>query len=160
MPNIFKLPSLAALALLGACTSMPSGPSVLVLPGSAKSFDQFRIDDIDCKQFASAQVGGATPDQVSTDSGIRSAALGTLLGAAVGAAVGGRDSAAIGAGSGLLLGGSAGAGAAQASSHNLQRRYDIGYQQCMYAKGNRIPSAGRMMAEPPAGYPPPGAILQ
>lgn len=170
MTNIHKLAPLAALLFLGACTTMPSGPSMLVLPGSTKTFDQFRMDDAECRQFASYQIGGTTPNQAGIDSGVQSAAVGTLLGAAVGAAVGGRDSTAIGAGTGLLVGSSAGAGAAQMSSYQLQRRYDNSYLQCMYSKGNRVPTSGRTMMEsspsryppPPAGYPvpPPGAIIR
>jgi hypothetical protein len=168
MTNVHKLAPLAVLLLVAACTTIPNGPSVLVLPGSAKNFDQFRIDDVDCRQYASYQIGGNTPNQAGIDSGVRSAALGTVLGAAVGAAVGGRDSTAIGAGAGLLMGSTAGAGSAQASGYNLQRRYDNSYLQCMYSKGNRVPSYGRNMTEsspsypPPAGYPvpPPGAIIR
>ena len=52
----------SALALLGACTTIPTGPSVMVLPGSTKNFDQFRADDFDCRNFATAQVNGATND--------------------------------------------------------------------------------------------------
>ena len=35
----------------------------------------------------------------------------------------------------------AGTGAAGYSSRNLQQRYDYSYQQCMYAKGHKIPMA-------------------
>ncbi|HCE09199.1 MAG TPA: hypothetical protein DIT28_16575 [Oxalobacteraceae bacterium] len=164
----YRFAPLAALLLVTACTTIPDGPSVLVLPGSSKNFDQFRMDDADCRQFASYQIGGTTPNQAGIDSGVRSAAIGTVLGAAVGAAVGGRDSAAIGAGTGLLMGSTAGAGSAQASGYQLQRRYDNSYLQCMYSKGNRVPASGRSMTEspsrypPPAGYPvpPPGAIIR
>jgi len=41
---------LAALLGLSACTVMPTGPSVMALPGTGKSFDQFRADDYDCRQ--------------------------------------------------------------------------------------------------------------
>ena len=40
-----------ALLLLGGCVSMPSGPSMMVLPGTGKSFDQFRADDADCREL-------------------------------------------------------------------------------------------------------------
>ena len=50
--------SLLVLALTG-CTVMPTGPSVTVLPGSTKSFEQFRYDDVNCRQYAHMQVGGA-----------------------------------------------------------------------------------------------------
>ena len=60
--------------------------------------------------------------------------------------------AAIGAGSGLLLGSAWGIDAAQASGATLQNRYDMSYVQCMYANGNRVPMAeGR--PRPYRGYP-------
>jgi hypothetical protein len=35
----------------------------MVLPGTEKSFDQFRIDDAVCRQFAFEQIGGASAQQ-------------------------------------------------------------------------------------------------
>ena len=131
----------ATLLILGGCATTPSGPGVLVLPGSGKSFDQFRLDDYECRQFAQSSVGGSTPDQIGADAGVKSAVVGTAVGAAAGAAIGGNSGAGTGAGLGLVTGALAGAGAAQASSHTLQQRYDNGYQQCMYAKGNKVPMA-------------------
>ncbi len=138
-----KIVSLGALLLLAGCVSMPSGPAVMVLPGSSKNFDQFRADDMDCRQFASSQVGGNSPDVAAENSGLKSAAVGTAIGAAAGAIIGGQRGAASGAGAGLIIGGAAGAGAAGASQRTLQQRYDIGYQQCMYAKGHKVPMSGR-----------------
>jgi len=43
--------------LLGACATLPSGPSVMVLPGAQKTFEQFRADDALC-QFYARQGGG------------------------------------------------------------------------------------------------------
>ncbi|MDO9312653.1 MAG: hypothetical protein Q7T85_13345, partial [Nitrosomonas sp.] len=71
--------------LLTACVHMPAGPSVMTLPGSGKSFDQFRSDEYECRQYADEQVGGTTPRQASRTSGIESAAIGAGLGAAAGA---------------------------------------------------------------------------
>ena len=159
MTNSLRYSSLIALLMLGACATVPSGPGVMVLPGTGKSFDQFRADDYECRQFASAQVGGATPNQAASDSGVKSAAVGTLIGAAAGAAIDGGRGAAVGAGAGLAVGALAGTGAAEGSSYNLQRRYDAGYTQCMYAKGHKIPTSGRFTsANPnpaPAAYTPP-----
>jgi hypothetical protein len=46
-----------ALLLLSACGSNPVyGPGVLVLPGTGKSFDQFRFDDNDCRGYAQTQL--------------------------------------------------------------------------------------------------------
>lgn len=163
MSQILRYSPLAALLLLAACVTMPSGPSVLVLPGTGKSFDQFRGDDLVCRQFAHEQVGGTTPELAASESGVRSAAVGTVLGAAAGAAIGGSRGAGVGAGTGLLVGGLAGTGAAETSAYGAQRRYDFAYQQCMYAKGHRVPVSGRFTTEsrqpayPPPPPPPPGA---
>ena len=146
----------AALLGLGACATLPTGPAVMVLPGTGKSFDQFRFDDGACRQYAYDQVAGVTPSRAADDSGVRSAAVGTLLGAAAGAAIDGSSGAAAGAGIGLLFGGLAGAGAAEQSAYGAQQRYDIAYKQCMYAKGHRIPVSARFTQAPPAaGYTPP-----
>jgi hypothetical protein len=151
-----RLPSLFALLVLSACTSMPSGPSVLVLPGTGKNFDEFRGDDMICRHFAQDQLGGATPGQVASASGVNSAAVGTLLGAAAGAAINGGRGASVGAGTGLLFGGLAGTGTAESSAYSVQRRYDFGYQQCMYAKGHKVPVDGRLMTQSRvSSYPPP-----
>ena len=135
MNKIFKpvIVIAAGSLLLGACTTLPpSGPNVMVLPGTGKTFDQFRYDDNACRQFAAYQTG-VTPQNAAADSGVRSAAVGTLIGAVAGAAIGGGQGAAVGAGTGLLLGSTAGAGAANQSADGAQRRYDTGYVQCMYA---------------------------
>ncbi|MBI3042601.1 MAG: hypothetical protein HYY78_07215 [Betaproteobacteria bacterium] len=149
--------SILSLLALAACVSVPSGPSMMSLPGTGKSFDQFRFDDQECRQFASAQVGGTTPNQAASDSGVTSAAVGTAVGAAAGAAIDGGSGAAVGAGVGLLTGALAGSGAASASSYTLQQRYDNGYVQCMYAKGHKVPVSGRFASanERPAPRPAP-----
>jgi len=152
--------SLGAALLLGACASMPSGPSVLVLPGSTKSFEQFRVDDQDCRQFAGAQLGGTTPDKAAMDSAAKSAVVGSAVGAVAGGIIDGRSGAALGAGTGLLFGAMAGAGASQGSARSAQWRYDVGYQQCMYAKGHKVPVAASQFRSEPGrprrgAYPPP-----
>src|SRR5437588_83074 len=48
---------LACVLLLAACTTVPQGPRVMVLPGAGKSFDQFQTDDAVCRQWASQQAG-------------------------------------------------------------------------------------------------------
>lgn len=149
---------LAATLLLGACATVPpSGPSVMVLPGSNKTFDQFRMDDYECRQYASSQLGGVTSEQASTQSGVKSAAIGAGVGAVAGALLGGHQGAGEGAAAGLIVGSAAGAGTAQSSSETLQQRYNIAYQQCMYSKGNQVPIEGRFAPRPSeyASPPPP-----
>ena len=150
-----KLSPLFALLLLGACVTTPTGPSVLVLPGTGKSFDQFRADDNTCKQFASGQIGNTTASDNATDSGVRSAAVGTAIGAVAGAALGGSRGAGAGAGVGLLMGSAEGSNASRRSAYTTQQRYDNGYIQCMYSYGHRVPVSGRLMTEPAHSAPPP-----
>lgn len=159
-----SFPSLLAaglpLLLLAGCVSVPTGPSVMALPGTGKSFEQFRYDDFDCRQYAQVQVGG-TADQAGVNAGLRSAAVGTAIGTVAGAAVGGRDGAGAGAATGLVFGSVAGAGAAQSTAYGTQRHYDNAYVQCMYAKGEQVPVAGVFTTAPAArgssSYPPPPA---
>jgi hypothetical protein len=144
MTHLLRFAPLLAVVMVGACTTFPVGPSVMALPGSGKTFDQFRFDDLDCRQYANVQAGGGTSEQAAIDSGVRSAALGAVVGAIAGAALGGDSrGAAAGAGAGLLAGTMAGTGAGRVSGYNVQRRYDIGYVQCMYSKGHRVPISGR-----------------
>lgn len=155
----------AMILFLAGCASTPTGPGVMVLPGSGRSFDQFRFDDHECRQYASSQVGGANANQAATESGVKSAVVGTAVGAAAGGLIGGNAGAGVGAGIGLVGGALAGTDAANASGRTLQQRYDIGYQQCMYAKGHKIPMARNYAARtpryssapppPPPGTPPP-----
>lgn len=134
------------LALIGCAVAPPSGPSVMVLPSNGKSFAQFQQEDVACRQYASQQIGNQSPAQAANNSAVGSAAFGTILGAAAGALLGAAggdaaEGAAIGGGAGLLVGSAWGANAAYASGAALQQRYDMAYVQCMYAKGNRVPTA-------------------
>lgn len=153
MSRILRRLSLPAFLLATACSSMPTGPSVMVLPGTGKNFDQFLVDDNFCRQFAFAQIGGVSPQQAAATSGMTSAAVGAALGAAAGAAIGGGQGAAVGAGTGLAAGGLAGTATAGSSGYEAQQRYDMGYVQCMYAKGHRVPISGRFMDESNSGQP-------
>ena len=133
-------------ALLAAgCVTVPTGPNVMVLPGSQISFEQFQVDDQSCRGFALQQSGVST-QQAATDSGVTSAVVGTAVGAAAGVAIGAASGdpgagAAIGAASGLLFGSAVGVGNANEASGITQKRYDASYVQCMYAKGNQVPVA-------------------
>ncbi|MEW6690462.1 MAG: hypothetical protein AB1452_15395, partial [Pseudomonadota bacterium] len=90
MKTFGTIAAAGAVLLLAACTTMPTGPSVMVLPGGGRSFDQFRADEMDCRQYAASQVGGGSPDGAAESSGVKSAAVGTAVGAAAGALIGGR----------------------------------------------------------------------
>ena len=154
---------LSALALSG-CATLPTGPSVMVLPAAGKPFEVFQADNSLCRQWAGQQIG-LSPQETVNQNTAAGAVLGTVIGAGLGAAIGAASGnpglgAAIGAGSGLLGGTAVGANAGQAYGWDAQRRYDIAYQQCMYAKGNQIPGAvqqnRRTSALPPPPPPPPG----
>jgi Glycine-zipper domain len=99
---------LPMIGFLSACAAVPTGPSVMVLPGVGKPFDQFQVDDRICRQYAQAQTG-VPPGEARARSTVNTAAPGTLLGAGAGAAIGAVAGdpglgAAVGAGSGLLCG--------------------------------------------------------
>lgn len=173
--SMMRLLPLAGFLALGACTVMPTGPSVMALPGSGQSIERFRADDVYCRQFAHTQIGGKTAEEASQKSAVTSAAVGTAVGALAGVAIGGDSrGAAIGAGTGLLLGTAVGTDAARASGVGTQRQYDNAYVQCMYAQGHRVPVPASMatpravavpatavraddagIPPPPPGLPPP-----
>jgi len=158
----------AGAVFLGACTVLPTGPSVMVLPANGYSIESFREDDGYCRQYAHIQIGGKTAEDAATQSAVTSAAVGTAVGAVAGAALGGNRGAAAGAGVGLLVGSASGSESARSSAYGTQRQYDNAYIQCMYTKGHRVPVSGNMSAPrvvsrtpeanippPPPGAPPP-----
>jgi uncharacterized protein YceK len=160
--------AIAVVMLLSGCASVPTGPSVMVLPGQGKAFEQFQSDDYACRTWASQQTAG-TPQDASARTTLGGTALGALLGAAAGAAIGAAagspgTGAAVGAGVGAVGGTAAGASYAGSSYASLQSRYDAAYIQCMYAKGNQVPvrrgsqpSFASQPAPPPPPPPPPPA---
>jgi uncharacterized protein YcfJ len=161
MQRLVVLPVAAAL-LLSACASVPTGPSVMVLPGTGKNFEQFQGDDAVCRDWALQQTG-TTANKTAVQNTVGGAAVGTVVGAALGAAIGAAagapaTGAAVGAGAGLLGGTTVGAGNAYGASVSVQRRYDMAYLQCMYLKGNQVPTArGSRPAYTAAPPPPPPA---
>ena len=72
------------------------------------------------------------PQSGDADRRCAGAAIGSISGQA-------GQGAAIGAGTGLLFGGTNAAYAGGYASYDWQRRYDNAYVQCMYAKGNQVP---------------------
>jgi hypothetical protein len=147
----------AALAIAG-CAQMPTGPSIAVMPAPGMPFEVFQQDNYVCQQYAQLAIG-ANPNQVANEQVAKGAIAGTAIGAAAGALIAGNSNgAAAGAATGLLFGTAAGAGAASDTSYGLQRRYNIAYAQCMYAKGNQVPGYAAppyVPPPPPAGTPPP-----
>lgn len=157
-----SLPLFFALLVLGGCATVPTGPSVMVWPTQGKPFEVFQAEDANCRRWAGQQIG-LSPQETVNQNTVAGAAAGTVIGAGLGAAIGAVSGnpgmgAAIGAGSGLVGGTIAGANAGQVYGWEAQRRYDIAYQQCMYANGNQIPGAvqrtRRTYRMPPPPPPP------
>lgn len=145
---------IAACALAG-CVSRPTGPTVAVMPGTGKSFETFQVDDITCRGYADQQIGAS--DTAANNTQFGTAVLGTVLGAGLGAAIGGGQGAAVGAGAGALGGTAIGGANAAPAQYNLQQRYNIAYEQCMAAKGNRLPTPGYVTYYSP--YAPPTVVV-
>lgn len=157
---------LLGIGLLGACSSVPTGPGVMVWPAPGRPFESFQVDESACRQYAKAQVG-TQPSAAAGQSTATTATVGTVMGAAAGALIGAATGspaagAAIGAGSGLVLGTATGAQAGVDSRVTLQSRYDMAYLQCMYAKGHQVPGvavaapvARSTPAPPTPNVPPP-----
>ena len=149
--------SILAVAVAG-CATAPTGPRVAVMPAPGKPFEVFVAEDQLCRNFAEQSVGQSRND-AATQNFVGAAAAGTVIGAAAGALSGGHNSAGGGAAAGLIAGSMVGAGESTGASYDAQRRYDVAYQQCMYAKGNQIPgyAAPRQTYYPPSAPPPGGA---
>ena len=132
----------AVVPLLGACVTVPGGPSVMVLPGSGKPFEVFQADDDSCRQWASHRSGRVPNEPVTggvhrcdyRDPAWRGARRRHR-----------RRSRQSGPGRGrrcrerFFFGTATGASADAQTGMSMQQRYDTAYTQCMYAKGNQIP---------------------
>jgi hypothetical protein len=135
--------AISPLLFLCACAQIPTGASVAVLPAPGKPFEVFTAEDQACRAY-SAQSAGANPNDAAAKSVASSAVIGTVIGAAAGALIGGHNGIGTGAGLGLLTGTAVGASRGAEASYTAQQRYDIAYEQCMYAKGNQLPPAARV----------------
>jgi hypothetical protein len=132
--------TLAMIASLAACVSAPTGPTVAIMPREGKPFEVFKQDDEQCREFAANAIKDTS--NAALKEGATSAAIGAALGAAAGAVIQGGSSQGIGTGAGIgLLGGAAmGAMNSSGKQNQAQAQYNIAYQQCMYSKGNQVPS--------------------
>jgi hypothetical protein len=157
-----KIPAVCMLLALAGCATLPSGPSVMVLPAPGKPFEVFQSEDANCRRWAEQRIG-MNPQENYNQNAVSGAAVGTVVGAGIGALLGAASGnagagAAIGAGSGLLIGTASGADSGRVYGYEAQRRYDNSYLQCMYANGNQIPgtvrrSYRRSVPAPPAVPP-------
>lgn len=153
MPSHQRMAAILVLSLgLAACATAPVGPRVAVMPTPGKPMDLFMAEDRDCRDWADRSTNPQRAERANNDA-VGTAVAGALIGAAAGALIDGHRGAGTGASLGLLMGTASGAERSAMSSHQLQRQYDIAYQQCMYSKGNQIPGYSARSAPPP---PPPG----
>jgi uncharacterized protein YcfJ len=140
-------------AVLAGCATAPVGPRVAVMPAPGKPFEQFAAEDQICRHYAGQSIG-STPNDSAAQNFVGAAAVGTVIGAAAGAMSGGHGG--NGAAAGLVVGSVVGANQSGYASRDAQRRYDITYEQCMYAKGNQIPGYQRQQQifppSPNTGY--------
>ena len=144
----------AAPLLVAGCAQMPVGPSIAVMPSPSKPFEVFMADDAACRDWAARGIG-AMPQDATTQAFLGSALTGAAIGAAVGGIAGGHQGAGTGAAIGTAAGAMAGANQSAYIGYDAQRRYDIAYSQCMYAKGNQVPGAGYAPRRAAAWAPPP-----
>ena len=142
MTNMIRVTTLAAVAIsvLSACVSAPTGPTIAIMPREGKPFEVFQQEDQVCRAFAANAVKDTS--DAALKEGATSAAIGAALGAAAGAVIQGGNHANVGTGAGVgLLGGAAmGAMNSAGKQNQAQTQYNIAYQQCMYSKGNQVPS--------------------
>src|SRR5208337_2908581 len=85
--NISPFLTLLIILTVTGCATVPTGPSVSMMPGSGKSFEQFQADDAVCRQWAAQQIG-ESPQQTANQNTVTGAAVGTVIGAGLGAAIG------------------------------------------------------------------------
>lgn len=141
---------------VAGCAPMPVGPTVAVMPAPNKPFEVFMQDDQLCRGWAAHSVGQPGNDAAAQQL-VGSTVTGAVIGALAGAAIGGHHNAGAGAAAGTLIGGTVGASQSAAVGWNAQRSYDIAYQQCMYSKGNIVPSSrygAPQYYAPPPPLPP------
>jgi hypothetical protein len=124
------------------------------MPAPNKPFEVFVGDDAACRDWAARGLGPSGGD-ASTQAFVGSTVTGAAIGAAIGGLAGGHDGASAGAAIGTAAGAAAGANQSAWVAGGAQRRYDIAYAQCMYAKGNQVPSAGYAQRRAAAFPPPP-----
>lgn len=142
MKRISRIVVLTAtvIGILAGCVSAPTGPTIAIMPREGKPFEVFQQEDTQCREFAANAVKGTS--NAALKEGATSAAIAAALGAAAGAVIQGGSSQNIGTGAGVgLLGGAAiGAMNSAGKQNQAQTQYNIAYQQCMYSKGNQVPS--------------------
>jgi len=137
--KIFSLFVASIMALtLCACSSI-NGPTVSVMPAPGKTFERFKVEDRECRQFAMGTVESANNAIATSD--VVTTLGGAAIGAVAGAMISGGSHAAVGTGAGIGLLGGAAASVINSGTKGgkTQMQYDQAYKQCMYAHGNQVP---------------------
>ena len=124
--------TLALISSLVACVSAPTGPTVAIMPREGKPFEVFQQEDQQCREFAANAIKDTS--NAALKEGATSAAAGAVIQGGSSQNIG------TGAGIGLLGGAAMGAMNSSGKQNQAQAQYNIAYQQCMYSKGNQVPS--------------------
>jgi hypothetical protein len=132
---------LVAIPLAACAAAPPYAPTVLAIPRSGESVNQFQADDLACRK--DMQTHTAPP-------GAAQAAASSSAGGNTGAG------AAVDAGAGPLTGSAAGASNADAIAGGALSQYDVAYAQCMTSKGYTVETMNLATATAPPGYAYPG----
>ena len=61
--KLMILTSIIGMVILSGCATVPTGPSVMVLPGTGKSFAEFQNDQYQCQRYAESSAG-VTPGRL------------------------------------------------------------------------------------------------
>lgn len=147
MTHFLKGVPLLTLALLAGCYTMPEGPTVTTLQGDAKNANEFRTDNVDCRQYAATQ----TDEAVAAAAGHPARVTGDWHGAAPDVAPGGRDATVAGRTGSVIDG----IDSAQFAGFGPQEVYNRAYVQCMYFRGNKVPLLAReRWPAPRSPWPP------
>src|SRR6185369_4966825 len=122
------------LIMMAGCATVPSGPSVRVVPAPGKPYDLFLAEDSYCRNAVERQMD-MSPQEIANQNTATGAVAGTVVGTGLGAAIGAASGntgagAAIGAVSGLLIGSAAGSDSGRIEGGQAQRHYDTAYLQC------------------------------
>ena len=105
--DLRPLTLLVAIPLAACVAAPPSGPTVVAMPRSGESLNQFQADDLACRNYVQTQTAPPGATQAAANrSAVGSAVVGTAVGASAGALLGAAGGnagagAAIGAGAGL-----------------------------------------------------------
>lgn len=127
--------------LLSGCATLPDGPSIRALPGTGKTFEEFRSADDACRQNSFERVQGLGADLGVTETDQKRAGGETAVHAAIGEPMRAEDTE-----TESRTGSATRPDTRDVSGRDLQHQYDSAYVKCMYLKGHRVPVSGQVIA--------------